>query len=48
MFAKKCQECQQEYGAIQRERAALEVRTSMGIKTKMVNWTRVRVILMNI
>ena len=33
MFAKKCQECQQEYDAIQRERAALEVRTSMGIKT---------------
>lgn len=33
MFAKKCQECQQEYDAIRRERAALEVRTSMGIKT---------------
>lgn len=33
MFAKKCQECQQEYDAIQREQAALEVRTSMGIKT---------------
>ena len=33
MFAKKCQEGQQEYDAIQRERAALEVRTSMGIKT---------------
>lgn len=33
MFAKKCQEGQQEYAAIQRERAALEVRTSMGVKT---------------
>lgn len=33
MFAKKCQECQQEYDAIRRERVALEVRTSMGIKT---------------
>ena len=33
MFAKKCQECQQEYDAIRRERVALKVRTSMGIKT---------------
>ena len=33
VFAKKCQECQQEYDAIRRERVALEVRTSMGIKT---------------
>lgn len=33
MFAKKCQEGQQEHDAIRRERAALEVRTSMGIKT---------------
>lgn len=33
MFAKKCQEGQQEHDAIRRERAALKVRTSMGIKT---------------